>query len=180
MDYRTRYPALLRWLSSLVDCGLIAGGSTIVTLTFVNAVLRGTAGFDLAWSLEVTAFLLLWVTFVGCAGAVARGGHMRVTEIVANYFPRRSHRPIAIAIDALILVVLLTLIYFGGAISVHTWAQTTTVLYWPVGLGYASMPVGMTLCLVFQVANMTIDVRTPAPAGTGPFAPAPIDLKGFE
>ena len=105
---------------------------------------------------------------------------MRVTEIVANYFPRRSHRPIAVTIDVLILVVLLALIYFGCAISAHTWAQTTTVLYWPVGLGYASMPVGMILCLVFQAANMIIDVRTPPNTATGPFAPTPIDLKGFE
>ena len=62
MDYRDHYPAVLRWLSHLVDKCLALGGFSIVTLVFCNAWLRGFAGFDLAWSLEVTSFLLLWST----------------------------------------------------------------------------------------------------------------------
>lgn len=180
MDYRLSYPAPLRWLSALIDVALAVGGIGIVVLTFVNAALRGTAGFDLAWSLEVTAFLLLWVTFVGCAAAVARASHMRVTEVVSNYVPLGWHRPIALVIDILIVAVMIALIFFGYAISSHTWAQKTTVLYWPVGLLYASMPVGISLCLIFHAANIVIDFRAPPSARGGPFARPPDDLKVFE
>ena len=143
------------------------GGFAIVTLVFCNAWLRGFAGFDLAWSLEVTSFLLLWSTFIGCAAAVARGAHMRVTEIVARLVPLTGQRILSIAIDAIIVVLLISLIYTGYSISVHTWAQKTTVLYWPVGLLYASMPAGMALSLIFHLYNMVFDIRNPViPHGT--------------
>ncbi|MDA4843867.1 TRAP transporter small permease [Hoeflea poritis] len=161
MDYRDHYPAALRWLSHLVDACLMLAGFAIVTLVFCNAWLRGFAGFDLAWSLEVTSFLLLWSTFIGCAAAMARGAHMRVTEIVEQLVPLTGKRVLSIAIDAIIVVLLISLIYTGYNISVHTWAQKTTVLYWPVGLLYASMPAGMALSLIFHLYNMAFDIRNP-------------------
>jgi len=161
LDYRDHYPAVLRWLSHLVDLCLAFGGIAIITLVFCNASLRGFAGFDLAWSLEVTSFLLLWSTFIGCAAAIARGAHMRVTEIVESLLPVSAQRGLSILIDVIIAALLISLIYTGYNISVHTWAQKTTVLYWPVGLLYASMPAGMTVCLIFHLFNMIYDIRNP-------------------
>lgn len=161
MDYRQFYPAALRWLSALIDLCLVLGGLSIVTLVFVNAALRGAAGFDLAWSLEVTAFLLLWTTFLGCAAAMARGAHMRVTEIVENLIPHTGQRVLAVLIDLAIAAMLLSLIWYGWAIAARTWDQETTVLYWPVGLLYAAMPVGMALSLVFHLFNSLHDLRHP-------------------
>ena len=153
MDFRPHYPTFLRLLSRLIDFALMLGGLSILTLVFTNATLRGTAGFDLAWSLEVTAFLLLWTTFLGCAAAMARGAHMRVYEIVDNLLNARAKWVLQVAIDLMVILLLLTLIVKGISISGHTWAQKTTVLYWPVGLLYASMPAGMALSLVFHLYN---------------------------
>ncbi|MGH1352708.1 MAG: TRAP transporter small permease [Methyloligellaceae bacterium] len=161
MDYRSHYPLPLRWLSNGVDVTLALAGFSIVSLVFINALLRGAAGFDLAWSLEVTAFLLLWSTFLGCSAAIARGAHMRVTEIVERLFSVRSQRILSIAIDIIIVLIMLSLIKTGFDISAHTWDQKTTVLYWPVGLLYASMPVGIALSLIFHIYNLIHDVRFP-------------------
>ncbi|MEH6834742.1 MULTISPECIES: TRAP transporter small permease [Falsihalocynthiibacter] len=161
MDYRSKYPAGLRLLSKSIDGVLFLGGTAIVSLVFVNAFLRGAAGFDLAWSLEITAFLLLWTTFLGCAAAIARGAHMRVTEIVDNLFSLVMRRRLVLFIDLVVAALLISLIYTGFSISSHTWAQKTTVLYWPVGLLYASMPVGMACTLLFHSFNIAIDMRTP-------------------
>jgi TRAP-type C4-dicarboxylate transport system permease small subunit len=113
LDYRDHYPAVLRWLSHMVDFFLALAGFAIVTLVFCNASLRGFAGFDLAWSLEVTSFLLLWSTFIGCAAAIARGTHMRVTEIVENLLPVHLQRVLSIGIDVIITCLLISLIYTG-------------------------------------------------------------------
>lgn len=161
MDYRPHYPAPLRVLSGAVDVALVLGGSAIVLLVFTNAFLRGAAGFDLAWSLEITAFLLLWTTFLGCGAAMARGAHMRVTEIVESCLGTKSQRVLAIVIDVTIVIMLISLIYTGYSISAHTWAQKTTVLYWPVGFLYASMPTGMVVTLIFHLFNLTWDLRHP-------------------
>lgn len=159
MPYRDNYPAILRYLSKAIDIFLVCGGVVVLLLIFTNAVLRGAAGFDLAWSLEVTAFLLLWLTFSGCAAATARGAHMRVTEIAAHLIPLKLQPVLDLLINILITVLLCSLIYYGYTISVHTWAQKTTVLYWPVGLLYGSLPVGMSITLIFHLYNTCIDVK---------------------
>ena len=161
MDYRPHYPMPLRMLSRVIDLCLVLGGASIVSLVFVNALLRGAAGFDLAWSLEVTAFLLLWTTFLGAAAAMARGAHMRVTEIVETLVPRHIRAWLALAIDLIVLAMLASLIWYGVSIASHSWAQKTTVLYWPVGLLYASMPAGMACALIFHLFNMVHDWRHP-------------------
>ena len=173
MDYRPHYPTPLMILSKLIDLILALGGLLIVTLVFVNATLRGAAGFDLAWSLEITAFFLLWTTFLGCAAAIARGAHMRVTEIVENLFSSKFQRGLNTGINAVIIITLCSLIVEGYSISSHTWAQKTTVLYWPVGFLYASMPVGMACSLIFHVFNSIHDWRAPHSGdGTGSETPS--------
>ncbi|MBY6112968.1 TRAP transporter small permease subunit [Mameliella alba] len=159
MDFRDHYPAGLRALSSGIDVLLALGGLAILILAFSNATLRGLAGFDLAWSLEVTAFLLLWTTFLGCAGAIARGAHMRVTEISASLLSRRAVHHLEHVINLVIAGMILSLIWHGWSIAAHQWAQKTTVLYWPVGLLYASMPVGMALALIFHLFNTWLVLR---------------------
>jgi TRAP-type transport system small permease protein len=159
VDYRDRYPAVLRYLSKFIDLFLVVGGSAVLILIFTNAVLRGAAGFDLAWSLEVTAFLLLWLTFLGCSAATARGAHMRVTEIVAHLIPLKLQPILELIISSVIVLLLVSLIYHGTNISMHTWTQKTTVLYWPVGFLYASLPVGMTITLIFHLNNIILDIR---------------------
>ncbi len=174
MDYRPYYPYPLRLLSQLVDLLLIGFGASIVTIVFVNAALRGFGGFDLAWSLELSAFLMLWVTFLGCAAAAARGIHMRVTEIIAFAAPKAAQRMIALLIDIGVIALLITLIWHGINISIHTWAQQTTVLYWPVGLLYASMPAGITLTLLFLIWNIVFQashLKQPPDDGSRPLPP---------
>ncbi|MCJ7874135.1 TRAP transporter small permease subunit [Marinovum sp. 2_MG-2023] len=159
MDFRPFYPAGLRALSSAIDGLLALGGFSILILAFSNATLRGLAGFDLAWSLEVTAFLLLWTTFLGCAAAIARGAHMRVTEISATLLNAGARNILEHVINLVIALLILSLIWHGWSIAAHQWAQKTTVLYWPVGLLYAAMPVGMALSLIFHLFNMWLHFR---------------------
>lgn len=159
MDFRPHYPPLLRGLSHTIDGLLVTGGGAILVLVFANATLRSFAGFDLAWSLEVTAFLLLWTTFLGCAAAMARGAHMRVTEITDSLFSPRGKLWLEHVINLLIAALLISLIVKGLSISGHTWRQKTTVLYWPVGLLYASMPAGIALSLVFHLFNSWLLLR---------------------
>lgn len=161
MDYRPYYPPALSVLSRAIDYCLVLTGIFIVSLVFINATLRSAAGFDLAWSLEVTAFLLLWSTFLGCAAAVARGAHMRVSEIIESLLPRAAQRHLSTLINLIIVVMMISLIITGYSISAHTWAQRTTVLYLPVGFLYASMPTGMLLSLVFHLFNTVHELKHP-------------------
>jgi TRAP-type C4-dicarboxylate transport system permease small subunit len=69
-----------------------------------------------------------------------------------------------------VLVMMASLIIEGYSISSHTWAQRTTVLYWPVGFLYASMPVGIALSLIFHLFDMVHDWRSPPDRQDPPIA----------
>jgi TRAP-type C4-dicarboxylate transport system permease small subunit len=116
---------------------------------------------DVAWSIELSTFLMLWVTFLGCAAAAARGAHMRVTEIIAYVLSAPARRWLEIGINLVVSAVLISIIWYGVRLSIRTWDQETTVLYWPVGLLYAAMPVGTLLTLVFIIHQTVRLVRPP-------------------
>ncbi|MPQ96064.1 TRAP transporter small permease [Thioclava sp. JE_KL1] len=161
-EYRDHYPAPLLMISGVIDACLAIGGALIVIIVFSNAVFRGF-GPDLSWSLEVSAFLMLWVTFLGAAAASARGVHMRVTEIFAALIPNRAKRGLTLVLNLIVAALMVSLIRFGAHTAIHVWHEKTTVLYWPVGLLYASMPVGIALALMFHLFNTYLDFT-----GNGP------------
>lgn len=146
-------PKPLRHLSRMLDWVIAVCGAGLVIIVFGNACLRFAANYDVAWARELATFLMVWVTFLGLATAEARGVHMRVTEISAYFFSGKARRWLDIAINIVIAVVLVLIIWFGIKISIRTWDQDSTILYWPVGLLYAAMPAGVFLTLIFLAGH---------------------------
>lgn len=148
-DHYAHLPAILRYLAKGIEFAIACLGFLLVALVFMNSALRFIINSDISWSLEIVTFMMLWVTFLGCAAAAARRAHMRVTEIAAFVLSKMSQRRLEVGINVLVAVVLLSAIWYGAEIAIHNWQQETTVLYWPVGLLYAAMPVGLLLTFVF-------------------------------
>jgi TRAP-type C4-dicarboxylate transport system permease small subunit len=157
-------PAPLKLISRLIDIIIAVSGITIIAIVFLNAVLRFVINIDSAWSREIVTFLMLWTVFLGCAAAAARSAHMRVTEIVALILPPLGRWWLEIAVNIVTCAVLVLIIWYGARIAIRTWDQETSVLYWPVGLLYAAMPVGTFLTLIF-VGNDLIALFRPSTAG---------------
>jgi len=153
-------PTPLKTLSRVIDGAIVLFGGGIIVISFGNALLRFVMNLDVAWSMELSTFLMLWVTFLGCAAAAARGAHMRVTEIIAYVLSAPARRWLEIGINLVVSAVLASIIWYGGRLSIRTWEQETTVLYWPVGLLYAAMPVGTLLTLVFIIHQTVRLVRS--------------------
>jgi TRAP-type transport system small permease protein len=155
-------PAPLKFISWLIDVVIAVAGMTIIAIVFMNAVLRFVINIDSAWSREIVTFLMLWTVFLGCAAAAARSAHMRVTEIVALVLPPPGRRWLEIAVNTLTCAVLVLIIWYGARISIRTWDQETSVLYWPTGLLYAAMPVGTFLTLLFVGNDLMALFKSPA------------------
>jgi TRAP-type C4-dicarboxylate transport system permease small subunit len=167
MNWQETLPPPLKLLSRCIDGAIVVCGAGIVVIIFGNAFLRFITNMDVAWSRELATFLMLWVTFLGCAAAAARGAHMRVTEIAAHLLSPRAHRWLEVGINLVVSAVLLSIIWYGTRIAIRTWDQETTILYWPVGLLYASMPAGTFLTLLF-VINQTARLVGSATPSTSP------------
>jgi len=154
-------PAPLKLISRLIDIVIAVSGMTIIAIVFMNAVLRFVINIDSGWSREIVTFLMLWTVFLGCAAAAARSAHMRVTEIVALVLPPSGRWWLEIVVSIVTCALLILIIWYGVRISIRTWDQETSVLYWPTGLLYAAMPVGTFLTLLFVGNDLIGLFRSP-------------------
>lgn len=146
-------PAILRRLGDAVDIAVAATGAALALLMTANVAGRALLNSDISANVELGEFLLVWATFLGGASAARRGAHMRIVEGLLM-MPRHVRRYVEVAVRTAVLAVLGALVWQGYMISMISMEQTTTVLYWPVGLLYAAMPVGSALAFVF-VAHET-------------------------
>ncbi len=143
-----REPAPLRILGDALDIFLVIAGAILVTVMFVNVLARSTLNSDIAWNTEFGEFVLIWATFIGCAAAARRGGHIRITELLES-LPKRTAHVVEIATRVAVIGLLAVLVVRGIPIVQKNWEQQMTVLYWPVGLAYLSMPVGSLFTAIF-------------------------------
>ena len=95
---------------------------------------------DIAWNTEFGEFVLVWATFLGGAAAARRGGHMRITELVAA-LPRGLSRPIEVATRLAALVIIGLLVFHGVAIVERTMIDFARLVFGfvPGGLGVVTV-----------------------------------------
>jgi TRAP-type C4-dicarboxylate transport system permease small subunit len=150
-------PLPIRLLGAAVDWAVVALGAAMVALVFVN-VLFHVFGGDVAWTTELAEFMMVWVTFLGGAAATRRGAHMRITEFLDKLdgLPRRWADAL---VQALALVVLGLLVWFGYGIADATRNNILTVLDWSMAWQYLSLPVGSAVTFVFVAWDLVQIVR---------------------
>jgi TRAP-type C4-dicarboxylate transport system permease small subunit len=145
-------PLPVRALGSLVDWSVVAIGAFMIGLVFVNVVLH-VFEHDLAWTIELSELLMVWVTFLGGAAAARRGTHMSITEFLDKLSPRG--RLVADGlIDGVAAAVLVLLAWYGLKIVAAGWGNQLTVLGWPMSIQYLALPVGAAAMLVFVLWDL--------------------------
>lgn len=141
-------PLPLRLLGDVVDLIVVALGAVMISLMFLNVLARLALDVDVAANVELGELMLVWATFLGGVAACRRSTHMRITEVV-EALPPPLRRWLELAIRVGVLSLLGALVWHGGLIALQNMEQQTTVLYWPVGLTYAALPVGAALMAVY-------------------------------
>lgn len=116
-------------------------------LVFTQFFSRYALNDSVAWTEEVARYLLIALTFIGSAGAVRRGSHIRV-EALENALPVAARRVLHALLDAGRLGfwafgawVGLDLAQRMGTQPMDSLDATLAWVYWPVCLGFALMTV---------------------------------------
>jgi len=150
-------PAALRRLGELVDWSIVALGSALVVIVFVNVVMH-QLDYDIAWTTEFGEFVMVWTTFLGAAAASRRLGHMAISEVLdlVGSAPRRWLR---IAIELTVAGVLVLLVWYGTVIVQASWGNILTVLDWPMAWQYMALPVGSAISLVYVLHHLVVLLR---------------------
>jgi TRAP-type C4-dicarboxylate transport system permease small subunit len=124
---------------------VIAILAAMATMVFVNVVLRFTTDHSLLWVEEVSRYLMIWLTFLGCGPVLRYGAHIGI-DTLQEALPRY-----AVAIRAATFLVLLGffafMVWVGLRYAAFAWRQTTPVLQLPIGAVYLAMPIGFALMI---------------------------------
>lgn len=146
---------LLALMGRAVDIALIIAGALIIILMFANVTSRLIFSFDVAWSTELINFLMIWATFLGGAAATKRRAQMRIAEFV-GLLSGRGRRIAEIAINCVVAYLLCLLAWYGGVIAAGNMDQLSSVLYYPMGIQYAALPVGSAIALVYVLRDIIL------------------------
>lgn len=116
-------------------------GGLVFTQFFTRYVLNDS----LAWTEEVARYLLVVLTFIGAAGAVRRGTHIRV-EALEMALPARARPPLWALQDALRLGfwgfgawISFDLADRMGVMPMDSLDHSLAWVYWPVFVGFVLM-----------------------------------------
>lgn len=151
----TAMPAPLQWLFKLFDVLVVVGMAVMSILVFSNVVLRYGFSSGIAFSVEVSRVIFVWIIFLGSAVALAKGAHLSVDTLVAR-FPHRARVGLFVLSYGLMLWCCWLLAKGSWSLTVIEWNNRAALSGLPVGLTYAAglvAAVTMALCLVLGLWN---------------------------
>lgn len=142
--------ALLQKAEAIVLSAAIIG---IAVLTIANVLTRTLLGFSIAFTEEVSQFLIIVVTFVGLSYAAGLGRHIRMTAIT-DQLPatlRSGWERAVCALTALLMLVLClcaaryvyAVYQLGGVYSVTRLPFYAVYVVAPAGFGLAAIRYGL-------------------------------------
>ena len=134
-------------LQRLEEVILVLLTGVAVTIVFINVILRYCFSYSLAWPGEIAPFMLIAVTFVGCAAAIRTGAHIRI-DIITVIFPRFKNAADYIS-DSLFLVYAILVLIFGFDIFGDFWSLKQPMISLPVPMyvAYFFVPFSAVLML---------------------------------
>lgn len=131
--------------------------TALVSMLFVQVILRYFFHNPLDWPDEASRFLLIWITFLGAASAVWHKGHLGINYFI-NKFPEKLKKMTEFIVHAAIIFFLIVAFLASfNAIGVSLGISLTSLpLSW--GHAFISFPIGIALCLLFYI-DLTIHKR---------------------
>jgi TRAP-type C4-dicarboxylate transport system permease small subunit len=140
----------LSWILEAALCVLMAG---LMTLAFVQVVLRYVFGSSFFWAEEVILFAFTWIIFLAAAVNLERGAHFGV-DVLVNVFPRMGRQIVQALMQLGIGVILCVFVWVGFRFAVGAWVQESDILRVPKSVLYISLPLAACLMLLAVVRNL--------------------------
>lgn len=146
------FPGVIRVVTAVkrIEAFLLSSMILLIAgLTIANIVSRTLTGTSLAFTEELSQFLIIGVTFVGLSYAAGRGRHIRMTALY-DQLSEPNRKLLMISIAALTSLLMLTLAGYSlrYIATVRFLQSVSPVLQVPLHLVYLVVPLGLILTAV--------------------------------
>ncbi|MCV0439375.1 MAG: TRAP transporter small permease [Hydrogenophaga sp.] len=110
---------------------------------------RYVLGTGSQWPEPISILLMVVFTFLGAAASYRAGAHIAVVMLTER-LPTAARGMLAFAVNILMLLVSVFMVFYGTRLCMGTWGQSIPELPWlPVGLTYVPVPLGGFITLLF-------------------------------
>ena len=127
----------------------------IVIIVFTNVICRYFIGSAIAWSEEVSRFMLIWLSFLGAILAYIRDEHLGL-DIVVKKLSVKAAAIVGIITDLLIVYALWLIISGGYSLAQQSMDWLSPATSTPYGYVYLAVPICgwvMLLQTCFKIAH---------------------------
>jgi len=125
----------------------------LMTLAFIQVVLRYVFGSSFFWAEEVILFAFTWVIFLAATVNLERGAHFGV-DVLVNCLPQMGRQIIQGLMQLGIGAILCVFVWVGFRFAVGAWVQESDILRVPKTILYISLPLAACLMLLVVVRNL--------------------------
>jgi TRAP-type C4-dicarboxylate transport system permease small subunit len=156
----------VRAMDRLYLASIWLAGAAIFLMSLIvpwGVFTRYVLGTGSQWPEPIAILLMMVFTFIGAAASYRAGAHIGVTMLTER-LPAPLQRLAAFVADVLMLVVCVFIAWYGTRLCIETWGQGISELPWlPVGLTYASLPLGSAITLLFVIERMVFGAQAHRP-----------------
>jgi TRAP-type transport system small permease protein len=151
--------ALSRWFATLLDALLLLAALLVLIMTIMigaDVLLRNLGLYGIAWSAEVSEYILYLVTLASAPGLLRKGQHIRV-DIVLRALPGRIAYVMEWMADVIGLACALYFVWYGWRVAAESYAAgavSIKTLVLPEWWMLAALPAAFALVAIEFVFRM--------------------------
>jgi len=137
--------------------GLLLAGMVIIV--FSNVIFRYFLNAAIAWSDEVSRFMLIWLVFLGAVIAYMRNDHLGL-DILLKYLPPLASRLLVVLADLLVLFILVVMTQGGLNMTMDSFASgwVSAAVSMPYGFVYMVAPISTILMFLEGLLKLASDM----------------------
>lgn len=137
-----------------IGCGLLI--LTMIGMVFFTSIQIIARVFftALAWSEEVTRYLLVWSTFIGAGCVYKRGGHINVS-FIQDRFKGGANKYVKILVHLICMAFFAIAVYYGVLYMMKQGAQRSPALGIRMNLMYMAIPMGCGVMLLHALSAIS-------------------------
>ena len=143
----------------------LAGAALVVVVLAVawGVITRYVTAQPAPWTGEVAGLAFAWVVFLGAAAGFKRGLHVSI-DLLVRRLPALVARPLARAVDVLVLVFAAYVVWLGIGFVQLNWDNPTPVLRWPFSIIHLAVTLGFASIALRQAGRVLLGPRPLAEA----------------
>ena len=133
--------------------------SIMIIVVFAQVILRYFTTSSLAWSEEISRFLLIWISFIGVTLVhYSPAGHPGM-DFLAQKLPAKARAVVDLILNSILIIGFIALTIAGVNYTVTNHQFTSAVLGWPNSYKYAIFPISMALMGIKSLRRLLDDVK---------------------